>query len=109
MRNTIDKIKNWNPENETVHKLLGLINEYRDSPVCQGITQFKLEALIDFSSLPCSTQHEFLIDKISDYPIWTVDFNGNCLVGDACDGIENISEILKHYQENKREVRDGNW
>jgi len=104
MRNTIDKIKNWNPENETVHKLLGLINEYRVyvnfEHTFYGVTQFKLEELIDLSDLPSSGKylHELIIDKFSDYPMWTIDSKGDCLVGDACDEVQNISEILKHYQ-----------
>ena len=105
MKNTINKIKDWNPEKQTAQELLEMINEFKNDPE----NELKIEELIDFSNLPSSQKylHGIIIDKFSDYPIWTIDFNGDCLVGDACDEVENISEILKFYREDKINLKHG--
>ena len=50
-----------------------------------------IDDLIDFSDLPTLP----IPDEKEAYPIWSMDFTGDCLVGDAVDQIENIKEILE--------------
>ena len=58
-----------------------------------------IDDLIDFSDLPTLP----IPDGKEAYPIWSMDFTGDCLVGDAVDQIENIKEIILTWR-----ISDGN-
>jgi hypothetical protein len=54
----------------------------------------------NYSSLPHreNIPEDFRTQVEKDFPIWTCDKNGKCLVGDAGDGIKTIDEIRDFYE-----------
>lgn len=85
------KIQNWNCENieellVLIFDLQGLLLKYEDDPR-------KIDDLIDFSSLPSIP----FPDEIAPYPVWAMDTELNCLVGDSADTVESLKEILEFH------------
>lgn len=100
-------IENEEIENE-LNKLEDFINnkEYKNSKelleTIQEITQIEEEnnmiANISMSDLYVSPKYQKLIEGKESYPIWSVDDNGYCLVGESAKEIEHIDDILKCYK-----------
>ncbi|MBC8285211.1 MAG: hypothetical protein H8E32_15465 [Nitrospinae bacterium] len=53
----------------------------------------------NYASLPHrqNIPEDFRLEVEKDYPIWTCDIKGRCLVGDAGDGIKTVDEIREFY------------
>lgn len=48
---------------------------------------------IDYSCL----ETEPIPNGLESYPIWSIDKHGMCLVGQSADEVENITDIINHY------------
>lgn len=77
----VEKIKNWNQKNisDLQEWLLDL-----DELCCADPDGDRLEELVDLSELPSSGNFDKPDNNIdlSSYPVWAIDDDGYCLVGD---------------------------
>ncbi|KKL81424.1 hypothetical protein LCGC14_1994920 [marine sediment metagenome] len=52
-----------------------------------------------FDRIECSDLPTLPIPEgIEGWPIWALDYAGNCLVGDGADEIQPLSEIVAYYE-----------
>ena len=77
-----DRVEAW--DKEDVEQLRNLLAGY-DNPEEEGI---------DLADLPTAQE---VPEQIAEYPVWSIDKYGRALVGAAADQIEDLSEILSHY------------
>ena len=78
----------WNPEEDTVNELLELILKLKDTK----------DKDYDLSSLPVANDFKDFVDEHADYPIWTADYNGDILVGEAANEVENVNDFDDYYE-----------
>lgn len=83
--------KIWNPKTETVEMLRDRLIELK----FQCAEGEKLEDLIDIAGLPTCPIPD---DIPTTYPIWAMDFENNCLVGENLGEIESLDEIKEKLQ-----------
>ena len=88
-----DAIKNW--DKKDIEVLFNLL--YDAEEICQEL-EYEFSHEIDMSSLPVSDKFKDEVDEYSTYPIWACDDNGDCLVGESADSIENIKAIKNYYE-----------
>lgn len=55
---------------------------------------------VDMAALPSEPMPD---DIDTGYPVWAIDKNGYCLVGEAADGIEHINQIREYYSSKKQD------
>lgn len=84
---TKEDILAW--DREDIHDLKDMIDELSKSLEYPQ----KIDQIIDFSALPS----EYISDRLTTYPIWSMDKRGYCLVGSAADSIEHIEDIKSWY------------
>jgi len=82
---------NWNPETQTIHELIEELNRIEGELVRWEFWKTWFDE--NMPSLPTMPIPE---DILNEYPIWTMDFEGNCLVGDAAEDIEHINRIREY-------------
>ena len=78
------KIKNWNPETQTVYELVDSISKLRGYCVENDFS--KMDE-IDFANLPSKAMPA---DVNTDYPIWVMDFKNDLLVGERADTVMSL-------------------
>lgn len=76
----VEFIRTWDKEN---------VIELKDAIEAVFRMDENADQIIDMSDLPT----EPIPDGLETYPIWAMDKKGYCLVGDAADSIEHISDI----------------
>ncbi|MDQ1251162.1 MAG: hypothetical protein QG646_231 [Euryarchaeota archaeon] len=92
----VHKIKMWNPKEDCVETLLNLCNEFDE---VKPNTDISLDDWIDITHLGCAAEYKERVDGRSNYPIWTCDSAGNCIVGEGKWYIENIDNIDRKGEE----------
>jgi hypothetical protein len=80
-----EEISTW--DHEDIMDLAYNLSTYAILSVGEGVPE------IDCSSLPT----EPIPTNLESYPIWSIDKQGMCLVGQSADEIENITDIINHY------------
>jgi len=78
----------WNPETDTVQKLLGIIKEDENA------TDFNPDDPYDLSFLPTATKYQRFVDEYCNWEIWTIDYLGNALVGESADSIRSVYDLI---------------
>ncbi len=81
-------IKNW--DREDINVLFGAIQHFKMREKDDPEWVFLNES-IDWTDLPS----EPVPSDLAGYPIWAMDKNNVCLVGEAMDSIETLEEIQK--------------
>ena len=82
----VNYIYEWDKQN--VQELFNNISDLKT--VCDAMN-IKYDQMIKLSDLPS----EPILMSIATYPVWAIDKSGRCLVGDAADGMEYLSDILE--------------
>lgn len=59
------------------------------------------ERIIDYENLPFNSR---VPDDLTDYPVWTMDSQNQCLVGDAADQVKPLDEVRAERQELENEL-----
>lgn len=80
----------WNRKD--INDLVNMINELKQEAEHDDM---RLDDIIDLSDLPT----EEIPDKVVMYPVWAMDKNSYCLVGDTLDKIEHINSIMEWYND----------
>ncbi|AKB54871.1 hypothetical protein MSBR2_0536 [Methanosarcina barkeri 227] len=99
VKDIVEKIGLWNPEFQRTSVLLKLLNELIE--VLYGTLDLKLDKYVNLRALPVREFFKDVVDKYSDYPIWTCDFEGSCLVGAEKFEIEPVDSILQRFEDDE--------
>lgn len=85
----INDIKNW--DKSDINQLKNWLDELTE--ICLENSE-ELQDFVAIHDLPTEDLSNFNLTEMADYPVWSCDKNGDCLVGDRMDRIENYKEIL---------------
>ena len=86
LENAVNAVRVYDPKTQEISILKDALDALEDLLKYE----INIDDLIDFSDLPTLP----IPSGEELYPIWAMDYKGNCLVGDVADQIENISEIV---------------
>lgn len=91
----VGKIKAWDCED--VYALRTMI---QDSPKLPDVPDiFELQAWAEYQwerisdDLPIAEEFEERVGRVADYPVWTCDKKGYCLVGEVADSVTSLEYI----------------
>ena len=87
-----DKLDGWEPNSETVEDLIDLLNELDDCSDYDRNDPYELE-----SRLSVADGYQEFADDNADFPVWTVDYEGNALTGEDAGDIKHVNEIDPEY------------
>ena len=87
-----DKLDDWEPNSETVEDLIDLLNELDDCSDYDRNDPYELE-----SRLSVADGYQEFADDNADFPVWTVDYEGNALTGEDAGNIKHVNEIDPEY------------
>ena len=82
-----EKIRVWDPEENSVETLLNLCNEY------SKLSGMNVNDWVNVIQFGCATKYEERVARYSQYPIWACDLEGNCIIGTDSWDIEHIADI----------------
>ena len=87
-----DKLDDWEPNSETVEDLIDLLNELDECSDYDRNDPYELE-----SRLSVADGYQEFADDNADFPVWTVDYEGNALTGEDGGDIKHVNEIDPEY------------
>ena len=88
----VEKFDEWNPNEETVEDLIVLINNLEECPDYEKDDFYELE-----TRLSVADGYEEFADDYIELPLWTVDHEGNALIGEDAGTIKHVNEIDEDY------------
>ena len=87
-----DKLDDWEPNSETVEDLIDLLNELDECSDYDENNPYELE-----SRLSVAEGYQEFVDDNAEFPVWTVDYEGNALTGEDRENITPAIEIDPEY------------
>jgi len=96
VKELVERINLWNPEFQRTSVLLKLLNQLTE--VLYDTLDLKLDKYVNLRALPVRDFFKDVVDQYSEYPIWTCDYEGSCLVGAEKLEIEPIDLILSRFE-----------
>jgi len=88
----IKKLDDWDPNDETVEDLIDLLNELDNCSDYDKDDPYELE-----NRLSVADGYQEFADDYSELPLWTVDHEGNALIGEDAGTIKHVNEIDEDY------------
>ncbi|MCK4666833.1 hypothetical protein KAU33_08790 [Candidatus Dependentiae bacterium] len=88
----IEKLDDWDPNDETVEDLIDLLNELDNCPDYNKDDPYVLG-----DRLSVADGYQEFADDYSELPLWTVDYEGNALIGEDAGTIKHVNEIDEDY------------
>ena len=87
-----DKLDDWEPNSETIEDLIDLLNELDECSDYDRNDPYALE-----SRLSVADGYQEFADDNAEFPVWTVDYEGNALTGEDGGNITPAIEIDPEY------------
>ena len=80
----------WNPDRDSVEALREIL---RDLGMRRDGEGHRDVEMVEMDSLPIASAYRERVDRMDMAHLWTVDYEGNALVGEEADDIEDIDDL----------------